>query len=77
VGLINKDKEELVVENWFQILQDELQRYDDELLSHWPIEWWKQLLREGMNPAQAVRYTTRVMHRREHRQFNSPALPPR
>ena len=51
------------MENWFQILQDELQGYDDDLLLQWPIEWWEQLLREGMNPAQAVRYTTRVMRR--------------
>ena len=53
----------LIVEKWFELLQDELQRYDDDHLLRWPIEWWKQLLREGMNPMQAVRYTTRVMYK--------------
>jgi len=50
-------------ESSFQILQDELKEYSDDHLWHWPIEWWNKLLREGMNPAQAVRYTTRVMHK--------------
>jgi hypothetical protein len=66
----------LTVEDWFELLQDELQRYDDDHLLHWPTEWWKQLLREGMNPAQAVRYTTRVMGvRGENRQLNSVVFP--
>ena len=53
----------LIAENWFQVLREELKEYDDDHLLHWPAEWWKQLLREGMNPVQAVRYTTRVMHK--------------
>jgi hypothetical protein len=51
-----------MVESWFQLLQHELEEHDDDHLWHWPVEWWKQLLREGMDPAQAVRYTTRVMY---------------
>jgi hypothetical protein len=51
------------MEDWFQLLNNELQKQDDEHLWNWPTEWWKQLLFEGMNPMQAVRYTTRVMHR--------------
>jgi len=53
------------VESWFQLLQQELQEHDDDNLRNWPIEWWEQLLQEGMDPAQAVRYTTRVMYKRK------------
>ncbi len=50
------------METWFQLLHDELKRIDDDRLWNWPSEWWEQLLAEGMNPVQAVRYTTRVMY---------------
>ncbi len=50
------------MEDWHQVLEDEIQKYNNDLLRQWPIEWWKQLIREGMNPAQAVRYTARVLH---------------
>jgi hypothetical protein len=51
------------MEDWFQLLHNELQKHNDDRLWNWPTEWWKQLLFEGMNPMQAVRYTTRVMYR--------------
>ena len=51
------------METWLHLLYDELQKIGDDHLLNWPTEWWKQLLLEGMNPMQAVRYTTRVMHR--------------
>ena len=58
------------METWFQLLYDELQKIGDDHLLNWPTEWWKQLLLEGMDPMQAVRYTTPVMHRREGRKLN-------
>jgi hypothetical protein len=50
--------------NWLQRLEEELQNYGDDDLQQWPVEWWMQLQREGMNPPQAIRYTTRVMHKK-------------
>ena len=50
--------------NWLQHLEEELQDYGDDNLRHWPVEWWMQLRREGMNPLQAIRYTTRVMYKK-------------
>ncbi len=49
------------MEEWLQVLRDELQRYDDEDLRYWPGLWWKELHREGMNPLQAIRYTKQAI----------------
>jgi hypothetical protein len=49
------------MEEWLQVLRDELQRYDDEDLRYWPVLWWKELHREGMNPLQAIRYTKQAI----------------
>ena len=56
------------MEDWFQLLKDELKEYTDKDLKNWPDEWWKQLKHEGMTPIQAIRTTLRTMGRKDARQ---------